>query len=261
MQIINKCDKLKRTAVITGATSGIGRCMAVRLRRMGYDLIITGRDCRELHRLCRRLGRSHVCAVSADLSVPEECAELHRFASGYPVCILINSAGFGVWGEFPEVSLRDEMKMLDVNVRAVHILTKLFLNDLLLRGSGYIMNVSSAAAFMPGPVMSGYYASKSYVLRQVQSISEELRRRNKNVHICALCPGPVDTDFNRRAGVRGSFKGISPDRAAKAGIKGMLRGKTVIIPTLKMKVICLLSGIIPPGLTAAVNYFIQKRKK
>jgi NAD(P)-dependent dehydrogenase (short-subunit alcohol dehydrogenase family) len=92
---------------------------------------------------------------------PNECAELHRFASGYPVCILINSAGFGVWGEFPEVSLRDEMKMLDVNVRAVHILTKLFLNDLLLRGSGYIMNVSSAAAFMPWGNFSGSASRRS----------------------------------------------------------------------------------------------------
>ena len=260
MKIIHECEKMKKTAAVTGATSGIGRCIARKLRKMDYDLLITGRDCRELERLCRELGKEHVTAVSADLSVPSECAEFYRFSRKYPVRVLVNNAGFGIWGEFTDVSLKDEMKMLDVNVRAVHILTKLFLADFVRRDRGYILNVSSAAAFMPGPFMSGYYASKAYVLRQVQSVKEELRRSGSRVKICALCPGPVDTDFNRRAGVKGSFKGISPEYAAEAGIKGMFAGKTIIIPSFKMKAVCVLGGLLPSGFTAAVNYYIQKKK-
>ena len=260
MKIINQLPKMRKTALITGASSGIGRCMAEIMRKKGFDLIITGRNCRELLALCEKLGRDHVTAVSADLSDASECTALYQFSRRYPVCILINNAGFGVYGEFSEVKLEEEIKMLDVNVRAVHILTKLFLNDFIRRDKGYILNVSSAAAFMPGPFMSGYYAGKSYVLRQVIAIREELRRRGSHVRICALCPGPVDTDFNRRAGVRGSFKGINAEYAALSGINGMFKGRTVIIPGLKMQLVCAAGSILPQEITAAVNYYIQKRK-
>ena len=261
MKIICQSESKRDVALVTGATSGIGREIARLLRSRGYDLIITGRDEDELMRLSAELGHGNTTAVSADLSSEKECFELYKAVRRYPVMILVNSAGFGVYGEFSEVSLRKELDMINVDIRAVHILMKLFLRDFIKRDRGYILNVSSAAAFMPGPFMSGYYASKSYVLRQSEAVSEELRRRRSRVSISILCPGPVRTDFNRRAGVSSGFKGITAQKAAKAGVDGMFAHRLVIVPGAGMTLVTALSGMLPVKLVTAVNYSVQAMKK
>ena len=151
--------------------------------------------------------------------------------------------------------------MLDVNVRAVHILTKLFLRDFEKRGRGHILNVASSAGFMTGPLMAGYYASKNYVVRLTLAIREEQRRRRSGVTVSVLCPGPVDTDFSDRAGVQFSAAPADAKYVARYGIEQALAGKAIIVPTLKMKLALLGAKLCPEQPLAAVAYHIQKRKR
>lgn len=261
MNVLRKCKTYRKTAMVTGATSGIGREIARILCGKGYHVILTGRNERELMRLAYELGKPYATAVSADLSDSGECFELYRFACKYNTEVLVNNAGFGIYGEFLSTSLAEETELIDVNIRAVHILMKLFLRRFAVRDHGYILNVASAAGFMPGPFMSSYYASKSYVVNETAAVYQEIRRRHINVGISMLCPGPVKTDFNRRAGVKGAFSGITPYEAAKAGIEGMFEKKPVIVPTFAIKAAVLLGGAAPVTLSAFVNRFIQSLKK
>lgn len=150
--------------------------------------------------------------------------------------------------------------MLDLNIRAVHILTKLFLKDFKSRNSGYILNVASSAAFMPGPLMSGYYASKAYVLRLTLAIHEELRREGSGVYIGTLCPGPVDTGFSRRANVKFSLSGLKSADVAAYAVKKMFARKPVIVPGFQMKFVYLFNRFVPEKQLAKFVYQIQKRK-
>ena len=123
--------------------------------------------------------------------------------------MLVNNAGFGVFGEFTSTDINIELNMLDVNIRAVHMLTKFYLKDMVKKDKGIILNVASSASFMAGPLLSSYYSSKSYVYRLSLAINEELRRRKSKVQISVLCPGPVNTNFNNRAGVSFGVKALS----------------------------------------------------
>lgn len=261
MNIIHKCTTTRKTAVVTGATSGIGRDIARQLRHRGYHLIITGRNEKELKRLVCEFGEKYTTAVSADIADKNECLAIFRLACEYNTEVLVNNAGFGMYGEFAETSLAREMKMLDVNVRAVHILMKLFLRRFAHRNFGYILNVASSAGYVPGPFMSVYYATKSYVVSLTSSVYEEITRRGLNVHVSMLCPGPVRTDFNSRAGVKGKINGISSELAAAEAVDGMFAGKLEIIPTAGVKAICYLGGALPKRLSAFANYYVQKLNK
>ena len=151
--------------------------------------------------------------------------------------------------------------MLDLNVRAVHILTKLFLRDFRRRDYGYILNVASSAGFLAGPLMSAYYATKSYVLRLTEAIHEELRREGSHVKISALCPGHVDTGFDQRANVRHSIGGISSRKVAQCGLDGMFRGKVVTLPGITMKLTYLGEKLLSESLMLKAAYFAQKKKE
>lgn len=261
MNIIHKCTTTRKTAVVTGATSGIGRDIARQLRERGYHLIITGRNEKELKRLVCEFSEKYTTAVSADLADKKECLALYRLACEYNTEVLVNNAGFGMYGEFAQTSLSKEMDMLDVNVRAVHILMKLFLRRFAWRNYGYILNVASSAGYVPGPFMSVYYATKSYIVSLTASVYEEIKRRGLDVHISMLCPGPVKTDFNSRAGVRGKIDGITSAMAASEAVEGMFAGKLEIIPTAGVKAICYLGGALPKKLSAFANYYVQKLNK
>ena len=166
-----------------------------------------------------------------------------------------------LFGKFDETDLNDELNMINVNITALHILTKLFLRDFKRRDSGIILNVASSAGFLTGPLLSSYYASKNYVVRLSLAIAEELRRENSNVSITLLCPGPVNTNFNRRAGVTFSVKPISPDYAAEYALKKAFARKLIAIPTLTVQAGVFASRFIPHKLLSAVTYNIQKRKE
>lgn len=247
-------------AVITGATSGIGKEMAIYLSRRGWSLILTGRNAAALQTFADELP-TPVETIALDLSMHSAPQQLYRFCQGKGVDLLVNNAGFGVFGAFDESPLTQELEMLDVNIRALHILTKLFLQEFKQRNRGTILNVASSAGFLPGPMLSSYYASKSYVIRLSLAIHEELRRCGSRVQISILCPGPVNTNFNNRAGVSFSIPPASPQYIAKYGIDGALAGKLLLLPTLKIKLAVLGTKLVPEQISAAVAYEIQKRKQ
>lgn len=248
------------TALVTGASSGIGRDIARKLGSMGVRLIITGRDKESLEALRQELGARRVKVIAADISRRDECLRLYREASAYGVDILVNNAGFGLYGKFCVTELDRELDMIDVNIGAVHILTKLFLRDFSARDKGYILNVASIAGFMPGPLMATYYATKNYVLRLTEAVREELRCQRSGVYIGAFCPGPVDTHFNSTAGVKFALRGISSEYAAEGAVRGMFARKALILPTYSVKAAVIASRFIPDMLLAAIARLFQSKK-
>ncbi|MDE7289373.1 MAG: SDR family oxidoreductase [Oscillospiraceae bacterium] len=249
------------TALITGASSGIGRDIARRLGGMGVRLIISGRNVEKLEALRDEIGKRQVKIIPADISDREECIRLYMEASRYGVDILVNNAGFGLYGSFCGTDLSRELEMIDVNITSLHILTKLFLQDFVKRDKGYILNVASSAGFMPGPLMATYYSTKNYVVKLTEAIRQELISMGSNVYTGVFCPGPVDTEFNKTAGVRFALKGISSEYAAACAVDGMFKRKAVIVPTVTMKAAVALAQIVPDTLTSKVTIRMQKKKQ
>lgn len=249
-----------KRALITGATSGIGLQMAVYLHKQGWELCLSGRNEKILKHMAEKFG-NNTKYIALDLSESGTAEKLYAFCKDTRIDFLINNAGFGIYGDFTETDLEQELALIEVNIKAVHILTKLFLNDFVKRDSGYILNVASSAGFMAGPKLSSYYASKNYIVRLSTAIREELRRKHSHVHISVLCPGPVDTNFNNRAGVSFSIRPITPKYAAICGIDGALAGQGIIIPTLGIKLSVYCTKFLPETLTNMFVYELQKRKK
>lgn len=246
--------------LITGASSGIGRDMARYLSEKGFDLVLTARNMEKLEALKKTL-KTDVEIIYSDLSEENAPFLLYKKCRNKNIDFLINNAGYGMFGEFDKTDIMTELNMINVNIRATHILTKLFLKDFKRRNYGMILNIASSAGFMTGPLMSTYYATKNYVLRLSMAIYEELRRSGSNVKISVFCPGPVDTDFNNRAGVSFSVKSISSEYAAKYAIDKCLSGKTMIIPSVQMKLGVFGTRLVPQKLLSAITYNIQHNKR
>jgi short-subunit dehydrogenase len=174
--------------------------------------------------------------------------------------ILINNAGFGLFGKFNDADLDKELNMVDLNIKAVHTLTKLFLSDMKKKNHGYILNVASSAAFLPGPLMSTYYATKAYVLRLTEAIFEELRINKSDVVVSCLCPGPVKTNFNKVANVEFELKSLTSEYVSKYAIDKMFKKKLIIIPGFYIKLSYIFSRFVPIKLLLKVVYYIQKKK-
>jgi len=176
--------------------------------------------------------------------------------------LLINNAGFGIFGDYENVDLLRELEMIDVNIKAVHILTRMFLKDFTKKNSGRILNVASSAGLLKGgPLLSCYYATKSYVVDFSLAIYEELRRKKSNVKISILCPGPVDTNFNKVAGVSFGLKSLKADYVAKYAIDQMLlNNKLIIVPGFKEKLGVFFSRFLPTKMLLKITYNIQKKK-
>ena len=245
-------------ALITGASSGIGREFAYQLASMGYDIIITARRKDRLEEIKKNIKNVNVDVYACDLSKEEECYKLYK---EFPdIDLLVNNAGFGVFGEFSKTELDAEIEMINLNIKALHILMKLYLRKMEEKNSGYILNVASSAAFFPGPMFSSYYSSKAYVYRMTLAIFEELRRKKSKVGISVLCPGPVDTEFNSVAGVKFGLSSVTSDYLVKYTLKMLKKKKTVITPSLSIKLTRVLSKIVPEKLASRVVYKIQKAK-
>ena len=247
-------------ALITGASSGIGRDMARILSKYGYDLILVARRKARLEELKKEL-KTDVRMITMDISTTYHCMKLYNLVKEDEFDIVINNAGYGVFGEFSKTDLNHELDMIDLNVKTVHTLTKLFLNDMRERNKGYILNVASSAAFMPGPLMASYYATKSYVLRLTEAIYEELKREGSSVSVSVLCPGPVGTEFNKVAGVEFGVKALTSASVAKYAIDKMFQKKLVIVPGFTMKFIHFIIRFLPLKLILHFTYHIQKAKK
>lgn len=247
-------------ALITGASSGIGWDMAAVLAERGCDLIVVARRADKLEELKKSLD-TRVDVIFLDLSKRDECMRLYETVKAEEIDILINNAGFGVFGSFNETELQKELAMIETNIEAVHILTKLFLKDFVKQNSGYILNVASAAAFLPGPLMAAYYASKAYVLRLTQAVAQELRSAKSDVYIGALCPGPVETEFNSVANAKFAVKGLESGYVARYAINKMFARKHIIVPGAMMKTARFLSKAVPDCVLAMASHRIQSRKK
>ena len=244
-------------ALITGASSGMGRDMAKILSQKGYDLILVARDEKKLEEVKKQL-KTETKIVVMDISKEENCKKIYE--ENKDIDILINNAGFGDCGHFEETSLDKDIQMIHTNIIAYHILTKLYLKEMIKKDSGKILNVASIAGFMPGPLMTTYYSTKNYVVRFSESIREEIRRKKSKVQISILCPGPVDTNFNKVADVEFALKGLSSEYVAKYAINKFFKGKFYIVPGWKIKLARIGAKLAPASFVAKISYNIQKRK-
>lgn len=274
-------------ALVTGASSGIGRDMARYLYlSLGYNLIIVARNEDKLLELKQELesklqgekqnqGNSkndnanieknkninrEIIVIKADLSYLADINNIVEKTKNIDVDLLVNNAGFGVFGNFTTTNLEKEVNLINTNITAVHILTKVFLNKMKSKNKGHILNVASIAGMEPGPLMAAYYASKAYVIRLSRAVNKELRKEKSNIKISILCPGPVDTNFNNVANVVFKAPSMPSEKVAKYGIDKTLKGKLIIIPGFLNKCVRFFSKILPDAILEEVAYHIQRRK-
>ena len=244
--------------LITGASSGLGADFAKELSKEGYDLILVARSKEKLEKIAKEL-KSNIEIEAMDLSVKENVYKLYSKYKG-KVDLLINNAGFGAFGKFVDSDLDNELNMIDLNIVTYHVLTKLFLQDFVKKDKGQILNVASSAAFEPGPLMSTYYATKSYIYNLSMGIYEELRRDKSNVKINILCPGPVDTGFNERAHVKFRVKSLQSKDVVKYTLKCMKKNKLIIIPGFTIKLGVFANRLFSRKFIVKCTYKIQKSK-
>jgi len=246
-------------ALITGASSGIGREMAYYLASLNYDLILVARREDRLKEIKEKVN-TNVRIISLDLEKEDNVYKLYELTKDENIDMLINNAGFGLFGFTNKTDLKRELEMINLNIKALHILTKLYLSDFVKRDSGYILNVGSSAGFLAGPKLNTYYATKNYVVKFSMAIYEELRRQKSNVHISVLCPGPVNTEFNKVAGGHFNVEGEHAKRVAKLAINKTLKNKLIIIPGIGVKLAIFFNRFLPYKLSIKIVYLIQDRK-
>lgn len=249
-------------ALITGASSGIGREMAIYLSELGFDLVLVARNKEALEELQSSL-KTKVKLVVIDLADEKRAKDLYMITKKVDIDLLINNAGFGLFGDYNSCDLLTELRMIDVNIRAVHILTRMFLKDMVKKNKGYILNVASSAGLLRGgPLMSCYYATKGYVVDFTLAISEELRRNNSKVKVSVLCPGPVVTNFNKVAGVKFNISSLDARYVARYAIDEIInKNKLVIVPGFKVKMGIFFSRFLSVKRLLKITYMIQRRKK
>ncbi|HZW40327.1 MAG TPA: SDR family oxidoreductase [Ignavibacteriaceae bacterium] len=248
----------KKTVLVTGASSGIGSELSRLFAQDGYNLVLTARSEDKLYALKAELEEKYnifIKVIVKDLGFPNAPVELYEEIKKEKIRInvLVNNAGFAVYGDFLETSTADEMEMLQVNVSALTYFTKVYAKEMSENGGGKILNVASLAAFQPGPLMAVYYASKAYVLHFSEAIHSEFKKYN--IIVSALCPGPTKTNFQFRAQVQDTplfikGRGMDAETVAKIGYNGLKQGKTVIIPGFNNKILSIGSKFFPHKLTA-----------
>ncbi len=246
-------QKPRKTVLITGASSGIGLELAKLFAEGGHDLVLVARSKEKLESLASELSVRHGISAKVmvqDLAVVENCRHLYDALKrqGVRVDVLVNNAGFGGYGDFRGTDLEHETRMMNLNMVSLVHLTKLFLADMIQNGRGAVLNVASTAAFQPGPLMSIYYATKSFVLSFSEALSNETR--GTGVTVTALCPGPTNTNFREAAGMKKSMLfskhlNVSVETVARAGYEGLKRGRTIVIPGFKNRLIVQLLRVFP----------------
>ncbi len=243
-------------AIITGASSGIGLEISKYLSQLGWECVLVARREDRLQALSKELNTpSYIEAC--DLTLDGECERL--FEKYSDADLLVNCAGCGVFGAFDETDVEREKKMLSLNVVALHILTKLYLRSFAQRGRGRILNIGSSAGFFSGPLFSSYYASKAYVLHLSEAVAWE--RRKSGVSVSVFCPGPVATEFGKTDGISDGKGAISAVLAARRAVDGALKGKRIIYPDFKTRVLVFSSRLIPRGLLLKIIEKQQANKR
>ena len=259
-----------KTALITGASGGIGLEFARVFAREGYNLVLIARSEGKLNQLATELKNKHniqVRVMAKDLVSVAASQEIFDTLTGdrIQIDVLINNAGFAGFGHFAtETKLEDELQMMQLNMVTLTLLTKLFLKPMVERRSGKILNVASTASFQPGPLMAVYYATKAYVLSFSEAIARELE--GTGVTVTALCPGPTESGFQQRAAMEDSklisnatMPMMTSAAVAEQGYRGLMSGKTVVIPGLTNKVGALLPRFVPRGTATRIIMNMQER--
>ncbi len=256
---------LKPVTLITGASAGIGFALARVFAAHGHALVLTARRQPQLQALADMIaaeGRPRPQVIAADLAGAGACAQIEAElrAAGHEPQYVVNNAGFGLMGEAAALDRTEQLAMVDLNVRTLTDLSLRFI-DSLARHRGGLLNVASVASFMPGPGMAVYHATKAYVL----SFSEALHRELKpmGVRVTALCPGPVETEFQARAGIPGGYFPMrlsrSAERVAREGYDGLMHGRRVVVPGTDNKMAALLPRLLPRGLILSMVRRFQRR--
>lgn len=245
--------------LVTGASSGIGRDMAKVFSSLGYEVIMVSSNREKLYNASKDVRNSRVFV--ADLSSQEDSDKLCDFILSEKPNVVVNNAGFGAFGFYDEIDLNREVDMINVNVVSLHKITRTclkYMND----QDSYILNVASSAGFMPGgPMLSTYYATKSYVRSYSLGIYKELKKMGKNINVSVLCPGPVNTNFNNVAGGTFSVKGLSSEYVSKYAVKNMFKNKLIIVPGIFMKLGVFFSRFVPTKLLLSIMFMIQHKKR
>jgi short-subunit dehydrogenase len=252
---------MEKTALITGASSGIGYELSKLFAADGTNLVLVARSEQRLNEIASDLAQTYgvrVTVLAKDLSDPASPGEIFAAlqAQSIGVDVLVNNAGFGTYGPFAKIDWAEELRMLQVNVVSLTHLTKLFLPGMIERRSGHILNVGSTGSFAPGPLMAAYCATKAYVLSLSEAISEEVR--GTGVSVTALCPGVTRTGFQARAKVEhlqltsGSM--MSARQVAEAGYKALMRGQAIVVPGFSNQLLAFAVRITPRSLARRVAH-------
>lgn len=257
----------KGYVLITGASEGLGREFASLFAQEGYSLILVARNPNRLGTLAEELNASSridVRVISKDLSIAASAEELKSLVEGQKIAveILVNNAGFGVHGLFPDTDWKTTEAMLNLNMITLTHLTRLLLPEMLRNGHGKILNVASTAAFQPGPLMACYFASKAYVLSFSEALAEELR--GTGVTVTAFCPGPTRTQFQKRSrteNIRENSFAMEAAPAARAAYRGLMRGKRLVIPGFTNKFLAVLVRLFPKSLVIRASRFLEENHK
>lgn len=258
----------KKTALITGASGGIGLDLARLFAEGGYDVVLVARTEPKLKELAQELSSKHgtrALAVAADLADPAAPGLLMERlkAEGLQVDALVNNAGYGAYGAFVETDLDAELKMIQVNISALTALTKAVLPGMLERKSGRILNVASTAAFQPGPLMAVYYATKAYVLSFSEALANETQ--GTGVTVTCLCPGPTKTGFQQQAKMeqsrlaKGGLEMMDSLTVARSGYEALHRGQAVVIPGFVNNLLAQSVRLLPRSAVTTIVRKIQER--
>ena len=259
---------MKQTALITGASSGIGLELAKVFARNSYDLILVARNEAKLKTAARQLETGfHISAraLVQDLSNPSSAREIFNqtVSLGIQVDVLVNNAGAGLNGNFTENRLEDEIRIIQLNITALAALCNLFGKEMVKRGCGRILNVASTAAFQPGPLMSNYYASKAYVFMLSEGLHDELKK--EGVVVTTLCPGPTQTGFFERARMKNTVIAhvpylLRPEKVAEIGYAALMKGKKVVIAGWVNRLLAFSTRLSPRGMLAGIARFLNQKR-
>jgi len=258
-------DSQGKTALVTGASVGIGRDLAQLFARDGHHLVLVARNESQLQELAAKLRDQfhvNVVVIPQDLSVVNASQAIFDRVQGKTIDYLVNNAGFGTHGPFVEADVAGQLGMLQVNIVALTHLTRLFLPAMIKQGSGRIMNVSSLAAFLPGPLMAVYYATKAYVLSFSEALDNEVA--GSGVMVTAFCPGPTRTEFQTRAGIENAplfqKKIMSSEDAARIGYRAMMRGRRSVVAGASNKLAAFATRFLPRRATAAMSKKLNENR-
>lgn len=261
---------MRQTVLITGASGGIGLELAKLFAADRHDLVLVARSSEKLHEIAAQFSKDYgvqVRVIVKDLSAVSSCLEVYEELKREKIEVhtLVNNAGVGGYGDFWQTDWPKERQIIDLNISSLVYLTKLFLKDMMGRREGKILNVASTAAFQPGPLMSIYYATKAFVLSFTEALAEELR--GTGITVSALCPGPTETGFREAAGMKKSMllsKSLTMDAlsVAQAGYEGLKRGKRIVVPGFKNRLIIQMLRVMPRFfVTRTVRRMQEARRK